>query len=159
MDGLLALANEVGVSDLGSDGKRRVKLDIVIALKTHFRDLHQEEKTNYHDSICFQPEQQRLSRKRKATIVVAAVALPTVTIPKKSKRVQRKVPCPSLVVNTLYKDCGYFLCKDGILKCYCDNRSKAKMDKYQLKKHQENKKHIAWKEKRVEEQQRQVRME
>jgi hypothetical protein len=81
--------------------------------------------------------------------VAATIASPT----KKNTRVQRKVPCPIAVIATLFKDCGYFLCKDGILKCYCDNRSKAKMDMYELKKHHENKKHVASKDKRVQDQQ------
>jgi hypothetical protein len=64
-DVMLALAKDVGVSNVGSDGKRRVKLDLVIALKTHFRHLHKTEKTNYHNSICFEADKSSLFRKRK----------------------------------------------------------------------------------------------
>jgi hypothetical protein len=35
-DGMLDPAKDAGVFNLGSYGKRRVKLDLVIALKTHF---------------------------------------------------------------------------------------------------------------------------
>jgi hypothetical protein len=58
---------------------------------------------------------------------------------KKKKRVRKKLPDP---VSCVTKNCGFFLEKDGVLRCHCDIKSKAKMDEAALKVHLRMKKHL-----------------
>jgi hypothetical protein len=58
--GLLSLLQSLGFSVKDSDRRKLHKVHLLSALKSCFKALHREEKSNYHDSSCFQAPKQNI---------------------------------------------------------------------------------------------------
>jgi hypothetical protein len=117
-------------------------------MKAHYKMKHQEQDTNLHDSLCFQEPKQAIDRKRKLSKKKA----PKTTISKKdgsTKRCPRRTPDPASIVKYVFRGVGFFVDKDGMLKCHCDNKDKGNMDETGIKKHVYQLKHVLWQEKRT----------
>jgi hypothetical protein len=148
--GVMSLSHSLGVSVKDSDGRKLRKVDLVSALKSCFKAMHHDKKSNYQDSSCFQALKQKLVLERN-TRAASSPVLPVVSGQQKNTRFRKKVPTPESVVNVSIKNCGYFIDTYPVLRCHYDNKSNTKMNEAALKVHVTMQKHVAWAERRGEE--------
>jgi hypothetical protein len=154
-NGLLALVIKLELPSKNQDGTQVQRSEMIDSIKAHYKKTQFELEKNFHNYLCFQAPKQAIDRKRKRKLSKKKVPK---TIKKKdgsAKRCRRRTPDPVIIVKNVFRRVGFFVDKDGMLKCHCDNKDKGKMDATGLKKHLSQLKHVFWQEKRTEEQHRQ----
>jgi hypothetical protein len=120
--GLLVVAKSLGGSSKKPYGTRLIKPYLLISLKSHFKALHRDQKSNYHDSACFQAVPQKIKRNQKVTYITAPRVDSATSTTKRIKRFRKKIPDPVKMGDVTFKNRGFFLNKEGMLICNCDKK-------------------------------------
>jgi hypothetical protein len=146
-DGLIAKAKALGVAHLSSGGSGGflLKKQIMINITNHFKALHKQDSTNYHDSLCFKSPKQAIDRQRKLRPKPFLVAKKTPPDEVKHPKPRKHKSIPVAVyVLIKYKDRGFYQDRFGHVKFSCDNKPKGRMDVSNIESHLKTDKHAMY---------------